>query len=401
MNGSDVDFLKQLNIPDLLHRFPASDASLAFKLRKVFGEKSTLLTSLIKAHHKAPSKLSTFYRNDLILLEENLAQSSHIFIAQFRAKYLDPQHLFDLTGGLGIDALAFLDHGSRVCHNEITPSLSEIARYNFQKWFPDTKDIAFSTLSAEKCLHQVTSEAWVFIDPSRRINGRRILDWREYQPRLDELIPELEKRKCNIACKVSPMCDISALFSSFPKLSEISVLSLHGEVKELLLLWRKHPDRQKISVHCLGNQHSEQSRLRYFHVDRNATYKAPILTQNSAGMFLYDPDPALIKARLLPKLAYEYGGFLNTANGRIAFFSEQKNLPGRWFHVVEISDAKIRSLKKRAAMIGLGAEIHAANFPEKASTLKKKLALDPHPSRAIWFSKLNESFVSLICTRII
>lgn len=396
MNQSDVDFLKQLDIPDLLHRFPASDKSLAFKLRSAFGEKSILLTSLIKAHHKAQTKLGQFYRNDLILLEENLAQSSDIKIARFRAAYLDANHVHDLTGGLGIDSLAFLDHGAHLWHNEINPSLSKFARFNFQKWFPSTKHIVFSALSTEKYLGRISSEGWAFIDPSRRIDGRRVLDWRQYQPRLDKLIPKLEKIGCNIACKVSPMCDIDELFTSFPQLGEIAVLSLHGEVKELLLLWKKDLEHRQVSVHCIGKGDSKQD----FQFACNVNHEAAIIKQNPAGMYLYDPDPALVKAQFLPNVIHEHGGFLNTANGRLAFFSEKKNFPGRWFYVKEMSDAKIRSLKKWVQKTRLGAEIHAANFPDKASVLKKKLGFDSHPSRSIWFTKLDDTFVALVSERL-
>ena len=435
-NKTDYPLLHDSGWLDVMLRHYELDAS-QFALR-FSGRRDWPVREIAEQRHcypRAEAKLGELHRPGMIYLREALEQASGYATAIWRARNWvrtdsRPQQestfrVADLTGGLGIDSAAFALAGAQVDYCERNPELAAIARHNHEmlgiasrirqhtgdgmEWLNKRQA---SPPPGEAGHHGDSPHAFdlLYIDPSRRPGGKRVLSLQDSEPdvtRHTDLIRSAARR-CLI--KLSPMMDPVDTVRSLDDCVAVIAVSVDGELKELLADCIPAPGSQasgsgtrRPPVHMavlLDGSGNERFR---FTSDSGAT-DAPV--SGPPGSLLFEPDPSLFKMRLIDEVARRYGlsrihpeiGYLTDGQplatghattplapaGPLATDrapthpaptpSTLKAFPGKVFRIRHVLPYKPRTLKKWLAENGLtGVHIHQRGFPLSVDQLYRKL----------------------------
>lgn len=277
----------------------------------------------------------------------------------------------DLTGGLGVDCWAFAQNAQIIYHNELNPELSEAVRANFDKL--GINNAEFSTQDAAQRLESLPQVDAIYLDPSRRDGaGKKVFLVEDCRPDVLAMLPELLEKAPLLLVKLSPMADITMLRERFsPKLSELHIVSLKGEVKELLLVLTRE-DNQKTSIVATNLQ----SKLAFNPEDEplaRAKYLSKV--EELEGGLLYEPDPAITKAGAF-KLPCERWDLKKLGRFTHLYLAPDKQAFGKYYSVLDIFDFGKAGIKECAAKYPC-AEVSARNVPVSSEELRSKLKVRP------------------------
>jgi hypothetical protein len=146
----------------------------------------------------------------------------------------------------------------------------------------------------------------VFFAPSRRSGGRRTVRFEEYEPPLS-LLERLLEVSPNLCVEVAPGADLSSIVYD----CDVEVISHKGEVKEVVL-WFGDLKLSKEGRSVMATKLPERITRVKSKVARRIKVTVP-------RDYLYEPDPAFIKAGLIDDLAHEYG--LTLLHPKIAYLT--------------------------------------------------------------------------------
>ena len=212
----------------------------------------------------------------------------------------------------------------------------------------------------------IPSGAWIHVDPDRRTSGheraRRLIG---YAPGLD-FLRHLTRTVPGGAIKLSPASDFAEQFNS-PGL-EVELISLGGECKEATVWFGA-------AATCLA-EGNEAARER--HLDRpmmaclDEFFRVPVAPISA---FVYDPDPALLRAGLLDSFAAAHG------LQRIAARHRLSDSVGWWtprflppFEVQSVHRLDLKQLRRLVAEKDLGPlEIKLRGLDLTPEALRKQL----------------------------
>lgn len=227
----------------------------------------------------------------MFFVREALEQASGKNIADYHAARIlasGAATVSELGGGIGGDALAFARAGLRVTLFEQDAARAAFAAENARVWgFADQITVRQDDFTEATI---TTDAAW--LDPARRQNSRRVFDPEEYTPPLSWLHELAEAGVGAIGVKLSPAID-HALAEAFG--AELEFISESGECREALLWLGKAQSGQPLSATLLtpsGPQTLTGT------ADERGNWTAP-----TGSRFLYEPDPAVIRAHLVGTLA--------------------------------------------------------------------------------------------------
>lgn len=182
----------------------------------------------------------------------------------------------DLTMGIGADLIALSANHDAVGY-EIDPIRAGYAEHNVRVHGREAE------LRAEDCLNGVWDFDHAFVDPARRQLGRRTLDPSQFIPSLAELVPRL-RNLLSAWMKLSPMLQDEFLDS----LSRDRVFVSHGgECKEVLVALGRPAERAGVWALLAESGEWIQGEI------------PPIDTVNEPLEFLFEADPAVIRAHAL------------------------------------------------------------------------------------------------------
>ena len=210
----------------------------------------------IEARKKIRDKLPTWASNMNIVFPSILSteQCSSELTARYKQNLIIPGDTVDLTGGLGVDSFFFSQKSDHVVLCEQLAEYCRAAKQNFKNLCADN-----ITVTHDDCINFLQNNDRhfqnIYIDPARRGScNKRIFAIDECEPNVIELMPILFQCGKRIIIKVSPMVDITATLSLLPDISEVHVVSVKNECKELLLVIdtesEKSSDRDTI-IHCI------------------------------------------------------------------------------------------------------------------------------------------------------
>ena len=289
--------------------------------------------------------------------------------------------LIDLTGGFGVDFAVLAPLFSRSVYVERQELLCRIARHNMPLLgLPDAR---IECADAADYLPVSARASMIFIDPSRRdADGRRTYALADCRPDVLKMMPMLTEKADYIMLKLSPMLDISKTVADLNDagradiVSEVHVVATGNECKELLILLRSG-GAEPATVYCVN----DDERFVYSLQEQVVTAPAvdgDIIAHSGelcGGMFLYEPNAAVMKAGCFKPVCRRWGMRMMSVNSHL-FLSEKpaKDFPGREFSVCSVSSMNKRSLQ--SALHGVSrANIATRNFPLSAEKLRKRLRL--------------------------
>lgn len=325
----------------------------------------------IEGWQLAKSKLPAWSKVEGIVYPVRLSmeQCSSEETAQYKASLITGDTLADLTGGFGIDCSYMSAGRIKSIYIERNEELCAIASHNFS--LLGLKQIEIINGNSQDILPSLPHCSWIFIDPARRSeSGHKVVALGDCEPDVTILQDILLKRADNIMIKCSPMLDITAACRSLRQVSEVHIVAVNNECKELLFILSHENKGTKITcVNITGGVRQQ------FSYDISEESRNSVRLSQNIGKYLYEPNAAIQKAGAGSILSSRYN--IDKLHPNSQLYTSQEHIPefpGRRFIVEEVAGFAKKELK---ALLNNAeqANITVRNFPESVQTLRKRLKI--------------------------
>ena len=321
----------------------------------------------IAGRQKARTKIPSWAAIDGIVYPPHISmeQCSSEQTARYKAQIAGKgAKMADLTAGFGVD-MAFMSDGFKeAVHVEQQPQLCAISSENYKRLGMHHIQVVCS--DGVEYLHQMEHADLIFIDPARRNqHGGRTYGIADCTPNVLEIIDEMLEKSNRVMIKLSPMLDWQKAVSDVGHVSEVHIVSVGNECKELLLIVEKTEAPLKI---CCIN---DDSIFSYTLNDEIGDF----CEKPTSPAYLYEPNASVMKAGCFDLISKRFGISQPDANSHL-FISDKaiENFPGRGFVIDRICTMNKRELKE--ALTGIDkANIATRNFPLSVADLRKRLKL--------------------------
>lgn len=365
---------------------------LAFKGSPFKDISARELIGQIESRNRIEKKLPLWFETPNIIYPPklNLEQTSSEITARYKASLVSGKSLADVTGGFGVDSYYFSEKVKTVHHFEINRDLSEIAAHNFQVLNKTNIDCFVSDGIAAANQAKYST---IYADPSRRHDRKgKVFFLKDCEPNIPEALPLL-LQNCEIfLLKTSPMLDISVGLKELKLVSEIHIVAIDNDVKELL--WVIKPDATKaVRIKTINFKKNEEQHFEF------PLAKASHPTYSLPRQYLYEPNAAILKSGGFNMVSEQLqidklhdNTHLFTSSNLIAF-------PGRRFRIID--RIPYRKSEMRKALTFSKANVTVRNFPESVKTLRKKWKIKDGGSTYLFFTTtIDNKKEMLICSRV-
>jgi 16S rRNA G966 N2-methylase RsmD len=351
------------------------------------GVRVKAIADQLVARQKARTKLPGWYGNPELVFPPALSveQASSERTAAYKASIITqtgskPGVLLDLTGGMGVDSLAFSRHAGRVIYIEQQPNLAELAAYNLPKLGGTNIEFAHESglnTNANAFLTAFMETAdWVYLDPARRDQqGGKVVRLEDCEPNmLDWYRPGnptgFRHKTKAVLLKTSPLIDIELVIRQLPDVSAVHVVSVDNDCKEVLFVLAGHENPEIIMTAV--NLHSAAPDDVFIY--RRNDERTVDVQFSDPLRYLYEPNASLLKAGAFRIVAERFGLFKLAPNSHL-YTSDRLvlNFPGRSFEMLE--NCKPDRKAVHFFLPDGKANLSVRNFPENTETLRKKLRL--------------------------
>jgi methylase of polypeptide subunit release factors len=341
-----------------------------------------------KLRAKAAAKFGPFAAR-MLFTEPGLEQATRLQVAALHAGRFSRagvRHVADLGCGIGGDALAMAAIDLEVTAAEADEVTAAIAAYNLTP-FPQARVLH---ARAEDVALGGIDGAW--LDPSRRTTAggttTRIADASAYSPSLDFAFGLAERMPVGV--KLGPGTDREVI----PAGAEAQWVSVDGDVVELAV-WLgvlARPGVGRSALVIRGDAAHELAAA----ADSEDAPDGPL------GDYLYEPDGAVIRARLIGDLAREHGAWMLSPG--IAYLTADTAFDSpfaRGFRVIERLPADERGLRQALQSRGAGTvEIKKRGVDVDPATLRTRLKLRGTERATIVLTREQGRHVALLVERL-
>ncbi len=374
------------NVHDLALRFSGED--MPFLLTQISGRQI--------AKHKIP----TWYANENIVYPVHLSmeQTSSEATALYKTSIIpkDGDILIDLTGGLGVDFSFLSRRFKKGIYVEQNEELCRIANNNFS--FLKLTDFEIVNKPCENILEFLPKADLIYLDPSRRdLDGRKVFRIEDCSPNITEIEEQLFQKSNKILIKYSPMLDISLALKTLSNASDVHIVSINNECKELLfLLSKNNKENCKIYTVNIDKNGNKEMFSFYRHEEENSQAVYTDSTEN----YLYEPNASLLKSGAFKLISNTFNlkklhinSHLYTSNSLIVDF------PGRIFSVKNIFPVNNKNRQAISSMIDK-ANIAVRNFSLSVAQIRKKTSIKEGGDIYIFATTMaNNQKVWIICEK--
>jgi SAM-dependent methyltransferase len=315
---------------------------------------------------------------------EALEQSSSAPVAAWRAARLAAcAHVADLGCGIGGDALALAAAGVEVTAIDRDDLRLALAAANAAA-LGLTERISFVQ---SDLLHDDPPAAdALFCDPGRRAGGRRRFDPASYEPPLDRVLSWRERTPA-LAVKLAPGIDPAEL----PADAEVEFVSLDGELKEAVL-WCGPLAQHSRHATLLSSAGASVYTLAPLADEAPVPLSEPLA-------FLYEPDPAVIRAGLVARLANRIGAAqLDPAIAYLTADTLVRTPFARSWPVLEWLPFQLKRLRARLRACNAGpVTVKKRGSPLDTDALARQLSGSGSRSLVVVLTRLHSQPIALIC----
>lgn len=338
-----------------------------------------------QAHNKFPAA------DQLFFTAEALEQATAWPVAQHRAQWFDQQApagpLLELGCGIGGDTMA-LAQQRPVIAIERDPLRLRFAQANLAVLGLAGR-VTFMQADWTELLGQrvLPPAAAAFADPSRRVGEKRIFSLHQIQPPLAALLPVLQHIPA-LGIKVMP----GVADAELPAGCGVEFVSHAGVCKEAILWFGQLASLPRwASVHTAAGWQLLPGDT-----------ASPPLGQLRPGLFLHEPDPAVIRAGSLGVLCARLEAYL--FDRQIAYLvspAARLDPLAQSFAIEEIHPFSLKRLNQRLKALQIGqVELKKRGFPAEPEQLRPQLKLQPGGRAAvIIFTRQGDERLMLIGQR--
>ena len=288
----------------------------------------------------------------------------------------------DLTGGFGVD-FYWMSRGFRQrIYVEQSEALCLLAEHNFKALAHDCSVCCCTTATF---LPTIDHADVIFLDPARRDeHGGRTYGIADCTPNVLELLPLLLTKSDYVVLKLSPMLDWRKACRDLRCVSQVHIVSVGGECKELLLVLCAQPS-PTLRLICASDGSTFETRCELPAGDTTASQAeavpasqadaVPASQADAAPTCLLEPNASVMKAGCFDELERRFGIAQIAPNSHLFLAPEDvADFPGRRFSISAATPMNKGLLRR--AMAGIKqANIAVRNFPLTAAELRKKLRL--------------------------
>ena len=278
---------------------------------------------------------------------------------------------YDLTGGFGVDARFLATRCRRFVYCERDEELARIAAHNFEAFGESA--IETQTGNGIEILDREAEPIdFVFVDPARRdARHYKVSAFEDCEPNLLEHWAALRERTHLLMVKASPGLDLSLGVSQLPGVSEVHVIAVDNECKELLFVSDRNSDCANVVVRCVDLNGRGGAETFDFTLAEEAALEAAV---DWPKRYLYEPNAAILKAGAFKSIARRFG--LAALHPRTRLYSSEERLddfPGR---VLEIQgQGQLSAKTARRLFPDRQANVISRNSGLTADALRRKLGL--------------------------
>ena len=373
MNQATIDFIREhaeANVRQLaLQGTKNPEVDMPFALDQIAGRQ------------KAKTKLPSWAAIDGIIYPSHLSmeQCSSEQTARYKASIVGKGPLMvDLTAGFGVDMTFVSPNFQRAIHVERQAPLCAISSENFKLLGLDHINVVCA--DGVEYLHQLDHADLIYLDPARRDNhGGRTYGIADCTPNVLELRDELLQKADRVMLKLSPMLDWRKAVEDLGNVSEVHIVSVDNECKELLLVISEklivNSDIKVVCVNLLSNGSKEAFEFPYRKSPISDTSPMTIHYSLFTIHFLFEPNASIMKAGCFALLEQRFKVAQLEKNSHL-FVSDKDivDFPGRRFIIEKTTSLNKRELK--SALTGIEcANITVRNFPMSVAELRKRLKL--------------------------
>ncbi|QNE47904.1 class I SAM-dependent methyltransferase [Glaciihabitans sp. INWT7] len=341
-----------------------------------------------KLRAKAAAKFGPF-AGRMLFTEAGLEQSTRLRVAALHAGRFQAaglQRVADLGSGIGGDALALASLDLEVTAVELDEVTAAIAAYNLALW-PNA-----TVVHADVTGFDLEGFDGVYLDPARRTAGHqntsRLSDPADYSPTLDFAFGIADHLPTGI--KLGPGIDRDLI----PPEAEAQWVSVDRDVVELGL-WFGSLARPGIrrSALVIGEHGTAELASTGDSID---------VETGTLGSYLYEPDGAVIRSRLIGDLGRRIGATM--LSDGIAYLTCDTAIETPFaacFRVVETFPLDERRLKKELAARGIGSlEIKKRGVDVDPAAFRRKLSLHGPQSATLVLTRVAGRHTALLCERV-
>lgn len=292
--------------------------------------------------------------------------------------------LVDLTGGFGVD-FSFMAQGfDRAIYVERQSHLCEAVHHNLLLLGLNNAEVVEGdgTVYLERLEHV----AMLFLDPARRdVHGGKTVAISDCTPDVTQLEDKLLAKADVVMVKLSPMLDWhKAVDDLRGKVSEVHIVSVAGECKELLLVLRRDFTGCPLVVCVNDNEtfsYREGTSLQSTSIGTigetpmQILAATPIKEYDGTPKVLLVPNASIMKAGCFERLEKTFGVQAVSDNSHLFLATEVvADFPGKQYAIVGVTTLNKKELKH--ALQGITqANISVRNFPLSVPELRKRLKL--------------------------
>lgn len=357
------------------------------------------------SRQKAKFKLPSWYANENVLLPTPLSveQASSEITATYKAQVFvrnfGTEKCADLTGGMGLDTWALSKITDSVTYIEQNPDLAQIAKHNFEvlgrnniEVLNENSVLFIQSHIQERAANRINH---YYLDPHRRDSAKnKVFKIEDCEPNLLEIKHLLP----NFMVKFSPMLDIKLAIEQMQTITEVHIVALENEVKELLFVSNSLKTDAKLSIQCIN--FTTNNKTQFFEFDYQNEENSPI-KYAQPNTYIYEPNATILKAGAFKSIAAQYGLAKLAPNSHL-YTSDKivENFVGRSF----VCEAICKFDKKEilSKLPSPKANISTRNFPMKPEEIKKKLGLQDGGEYYLFATEnIDKQKIVLICRKVL
>jgi len=316
---------------------------------------------------------------EMYFTREALEQASGEMISRYRAeRFARFSSVADLGCGIGGDTLGLAGHCS-VAAVEVDPLRLALAAQNLTVYgYRERVTLIEDDLTR---MQLPTVEAF-FFDPARRVEGRRQFSVRDYQPPL-AIVTDWLRHTPAIGGKISPGVKLVELAGYE---CEIEFISEKGELKECALWFGPLKTAARRATLLPGRYTLTQ------------TPESPQSFLSSPLTYLYEPDPAILRAGLVTTLAAQLGA--QQLDEDIAYLTSEtltRTPFARAFVIEESFPFQLKRLRERLRALRVGeVQVKKRGSPLEPETLIHQLKLSGPEKRIVFLTHVQGKPYALI-----
>ena len=371
INQATFDFIRQHADADVrqlaLRGTKNPEVDLTFALEQIAGRQ------------KARTKLPSWAAIDEIVYPPHLSmeQCSSETTALYKARLAGQGETYvDLTGGFGVDFYFMSQAFSKRIYVEQNADLCTIVEHNMQALGLASEVVCKTTA---EFLASMPHADVVFLDPARRNeHGGRTYSIEDCSPNVLELMPQLMEKADKVILKLSPMLDWHQAVEALKHVSEVHIVSVNNECKELLLVLSRQK-KETLRLVCVNGENifeiiptvgtsSSQAGNKQFP-------RWELSLSQGQTLCLYEPNASIMKSGCFAALEERFPVQQISPNSHLFISTDDiSDFPGRSFLIQAVSSMNKRELKE--ALKGIDkANITVRNFPLSVAELRKRLKL--------------------------